>query len=83
MTNEEEMVKWLYDVGYPFDFRTDPPVPAFLWWPLVHYAAAQDHTDPSWFTSEALNEYYELMADEGGWGMENASVPRRVTGEQT
>lgn len=61
------IVEWLYAVGYPFDFQTAPPIPAFLRWPLVRYAAAQDHTDPSWFTTEALQEYYDLMADEGGW----------------
>ena len=56
-----DLVAWVVEVGYPYDFRTDPPIPESSRHLLAVLWQAHDGDGTS------LADYRIGLADEGGW----------------
>jgi hypothetical protein len=66
--NDRELIAWVYSTGYPYDFTTAKPLPEKYRWPLVHYAYEQEYGDlAADSVPETPQDWYDTMADEGGW----------------
>ena len=58
-----EIADWLVGVGYPYDFRTEPPVPECVRSALVDAWIEHDGPDPH----AARDDIAATLAEEGGW----------------
>lgn len=60
-----ELIAWIYESGYPYDWNTVTPIPEKYRRPLAEYAFAQEWPDGS--DTETVDDWYWTMASEGNW----------------
>lgn len=57
-----EVAAWLVESGYPYDYRTDTPLP-----PALREVLAEAWLAAEGIPGETVDDYRLSLADEGGW----------------